>query len=199
MKWFIALVLFCTSAFAEDSIVECVDRGRLAHDIASAINDGLKPESITFAFPNARNETELKLAEKWGQILISEVVAGLNITSNPEIIAQKVAEACAYKYGQEHSGIHKQKLASSERIVPNDKEDECKAVLTDQIYIFRMIGQKQDTFSHMRQRAKNSREGMGEEHYAKVLQLLEEAEKAYNEGTLQKWFDDYWHICYDGI
>lgn len=98
----LGLALLAGSASAQESILVCTDRGRIALDVANAIVGGMPVANINFAFPYARPE-ELSMAEAWGEKLKDDVVEALKEkNNNPELAAQRVMEDCAYEYGKNY-------------------------------------------------------------------------------------------------
>lgn len=106
------VVLFCLlmligfEAYGEDTIMECIDRGRIALDIARAYQEGYKPEQINLFYPNARPGDE-KLIEKWETALKAQITIALAEKGTPELAAQKITDDCAYEYGKSHSNMRK--------------------------------------------------------------------------------------------
>lgn len=101
MKLAAAIIALCFSiqpAVAQNSIIYCIEIGRLARDIAHSIEDGLAPENINFAFPNARPD-EIDEANAWAENLKLDVVKTMSGDVGADLAAQKIMEDCAFKYG----------------------------------------------------------------------------------------------------
>lgn len=195
----------------EDSIIACIDRGRVAGEVAAGVLAGEVPTPMDFTFPNAVTDKDLEVAREWAKDLIAEVqVTMAAVSATASEIGTKIMNDCAYTYGQEHSMQNKKMhdepgpdIKPGQEFVSaaGGRNAECVALLKDHTYIKDRIGQGKDTVEHMRLRAKNSHdEGFRDDDwYARATKLLDEAEKALEAGTLQQWYDGYWQACYDGV
>lgn len=80
----------------------------------------------------------------------------------------------------------------------DDRTKVCEAQLEDELYIMRMHNQH-TTFTHMRQKAINSHEHLGDERFAKINTLIDAAENAAHEDTLDEWLNEKWKKCLEVI
>lgn len=107
MRLFILLLLLSPFCQADDSIMECVERGRMSLSVGKAIaEEGYQPDQINFAFPLAKPE-DLEAAQAWGEALKAEVIFALAEKGTAELAAQAIMERCAYEYGKSHSNMKK--------------------------------------------------------------------------------------------
>ena len=95
------LLLMPVPSLAQDSILYCIEVGRLAKDIAHAMQGGLTADQINFAFPNARPD-EMDQAEAWGAKLKIDVIEAMKTAPDPDAAAQRVMQECAYQYGKNY-------------------------------------------------------------------------------------------------
>ena len=92
-----AFVLFFSPANAD--LMECVHRGKLAAQMAQAVNEGYALDRLNFRFQrtpqNAQEQAEM---EAYVDSVRAEVKALLGM--EPDNLGMKVAEACAFEYGR---------------------------------------------------------------------------------------------------
>lgn len=89
-------------------------------------------------------------------------------------------------------------FADEEEVQPQGRSAECSKLLEDQIYIAQMFLHGIDS-QRMRQKAMNSRAHLGEEHFQKIMGLIDDAENAVHEDALQAWLNGYWKKCMEVI
>lgn len=79
----------------------CIERGRLAIDIAKTVQGGLTMDRINleYAIPPA-SEEEASNRQEWVAELKGEIVVLMQTVQDPEMVGQKVLERCAYAYGK---------------------------------------------------------------------------------------------------
>lgn len=195
----------------EDSIIACIDRGRVAGEVAAGILAGDVPTPMDFTFPNAVTEKDLEVSREWAKDLIAEVqVLMAAVSGTASEIGTKIMNDCAYTYGQEHSMQNKKMhdepapyIKPGQEFVSDagGRQAECTELLKDHKYIKERVGEGRDTVEHMRLRARNSHDQgfRDDDWYASATKLLDEAEKALAAGTLTQWYEGYWHACYDGV
>ena len=201
MKYLLGLFLFASFPANADSldyksVRECIERGRAALFVANSIAAGLPLDRIHLTYSRApKTEDEF---HKWEddflsikQITEREYLALSEGTpKRAERAAQRVMELCAYEYGKR---TYLQTKAASSNILRAGSAGEykCRQKLMDHAVIgnARAHGMPRED---LESRATMNREQFGEERYANVMRLIDEA---YHAEDIQAWFDTHWSKC----
>lgn len=78
------------------------------------------------------------------------------------------------------------------------KVEKCKQILKDELHIGVALGQGKSA-DHLKLDAMQVRGKLGEERYAHVLELIDQANVEYLQGKLSKWFNGYWVACLNPV
>jgi len=77
--------------------------------------------------------------------------------------------------------------------------EECKQILKDELHISWALSHERKSADQVRADAAQVRGQMGEERYAHVLELIDQADAQYLQGKLSLWFNKYWVACLNPI
>lgn len=121
--WLVAVIgLVTTFLHAERLFAEpitlpyCQNRAALALDIARTVQGGLSMDKINVEYLVPSQSTQEAADRKaWVSELFDEISTLMAAHSEPEMVAQKVMERCAYEYGK------LRRTASSDGLVDVDK------------------------------------------------------------------------------
>lgn len=89
-------------------------------------------------------------------------------------------------------------VLAHEDVTQSPRSTECREILSDHFYIVEMY-QHGIAVSRMRQKAINSHEALGDEHFNTIMKLIDESENAVHEDKLLEWLNVYWAKCVDVI
>jgi hypothetical protein len=209
-EWVLLLVLgfFCMGTIkADDEIMQCVHRGKLASAMVFAVSEGYELDKVNVRFRILpRNAAEQAESDRYVEEVRKEVRALLDGQFVPardqdfaDRIGIKVSEACAFRYGKEH-GFMKETgsapplteeqatnlmmpAASSTSIEgpPIGREAYCKDLHYDLDVIGRAISDGIPA-DQLRALANKSIAYLGDERLARILSMIDEAyawEKPY--------------------
>lgn len=185
---FVAFV-YLNSARA-DGVSACIEKARIASQVARALNEGYALDTINFTYPAARNAEEIEQATAVVEVIKAALArhwaAFEGQDQRVERATQAYLEQCAYDYGK--SLLHKS--ASSEKIA--DRVKRCAKALEDEGYIARLSAN--ETFDGMRSRAHRTFKACEENHcvdfdlerLGKIQKLIDEAERS---GDVPEWYE----------
>lgn len=72
--------------------------------------------------------------------------------------------------------------------------ENCKNILRDELHIGMALSSGKPAYV-LKADAAGVRKELGEERYARVLTLIDQANVEYLQGKLSKWFNTYWVAC----
>lgn len=189
----ILFALWYTSFIAKaDGIGECMEKARIAVQVARALDQGFSLDAIHFTYPNAKSPQEVAAADG----VIAEIKAAVakhyaaldGKDQRPDRAAQAYLEECAYNYGK----LRRTDTASSQSIADEQARiDRCNTLLEDERYI-KWLHEHGQSFEAMRMRATRSSEMLGAERFDKVMKLIDAAESS---GDVPAWYDGKHVTC----
>lgn len=189
---FISTLMFCVANNVRaDGVSACIEKARIASQVARALNEGYPLDKINFTYPAAHNQEEVDQATAVVEVIkaatAKHYAAAEGKDQRVERATQAYLEQCAYEYGK--SLLHKS--ASSERL--GDRLKRCAQALEDEGYIAQLAASGQD-FGSMRSRASGTFQaceqahcvGFGLERFNKIQKLIDEAERS---GDVPGWYE----------
>lgn len=202
-----------STAKADDSILECVSKGRLAASLVYAMSDGTNLDSINVNFQSPpRNSVEEFERDTYVASVKAEIVELLEGAAPPAQdkdfagkIGVKVAERCAIEYGMKRGDFkrtgsaHPNEPAASSRSIqgpPIGLEEACNNLRFDILTIGRAISDGVPK-QQLQALANKSLPQLGEERLARILRQIDEA-YAWDKPFVE-WLNKEYAECAGGV
>ena len=198
---FVLLVVFCfLNSARADGVTVCMEKARIAAQVAQALGEGYPLDKINFTYPAAHNAEEVAAAEAVVEV-IKPLQRGTGLQPRGKTSARTgrprhIWSSALYEYGQ--SLMHKS--ASSEKL--GDRIKKCEAVLEDPGYIAKLSANGQG-FDAMRTRATRTFQACEEQHCVgfnqerldRIMKAINEAEQS---GDVAGWVEAKRSACMTG-